>query len=106
MHLLQTKETCPPTNAQLVIGSPIYLIAGDCPPSTQSLSALFTNIHRFEIIPTINTKQTKQSISQMLSIPNRRDLSTHECATCERISHLPYCRRSSTIDTIIKCPGD
>ncbi|GIY23279.1 hypothetical protein CEXT_712831 [Caerostris extrusa] len=38
--------------------------------------------------------------SQMLSAPNTRDLSTNECATCEEISHLPYCRRSSTIDTI------
>ncbi|GIY23277.1 hypothetical protein CEXT_712811 [Caerostris extrusa] len=37
--LLQTAETCPPTNAQRVKGSPIHLIAGDRPPSTQSLSA-------------------------------------------------------------------
>ncbi|GIY06261.1 hypothetical protein CEXT_544281 [Caerostris extrusa] len=39
----------------------------------------------------------------MLSAPNRRDLSTNECATCERIFHLPHCRRSSTADTILKC---
>ncbi|GIY23276.1 hypothetical protein CEXT_712801 [Caerostris extrusa] len=38
---------------------------------------------------------------QNLSAPNRRDLSTHECATCERISHSPYCRPASTIDTIL-----
>ncbi|GIY06257.1 hypothetical protein CEXT_544261 [Caerostris extrusa] len=35
--LLQTAETCPPMNAQRVKGSPIHLIAGDRPPSTQSI---------------------------------------------------------------------
>ncbi|GIY06265.1 hypothetical protein CEXT_544301 [Caerostris extrusa] len=37
--LLQIQETCPPTNAQRVKGCPLYLIAGDRSPSTQSLSA-------------------------------------------------------------------
>ncbi|GIY40429.1 hypothetical protein CDAR_585081 [Caerostris darwini] len=59
--LFQTEETCPPMNAQPVKGPPIYLTAGDRPPSTQLLSALVIRILGAQTCPPVNAQRVKGS---------------------------------------------